>query len=94
MIPKPQHNDSITREKLRAPSVVHLTQSIVMSAAVEFNRELCCRTIEIKDVTIEWMLTTKFVPCKISVPQMAPKNSLSIGHLFSQQASAIHEESV
>jgi hypothetical protein len=38
------------------------------------------------------MLTPKFVADKISVPQVAPKNSLGFGCFLSQQASAIHED--
>jgi hypothetical protein len=39
-----------------------------MSATVQFDRELRGRTIEIEDVTVEWMLAPKFVAGKISVP--------------------------
>ena len=53
-----------------------------MPTTVQFDRELCGRTIEIQDVTAEWMLTEKFVACKISVPQMPPKNALSLGCIF------------
>jgi hypothetical protein len=94
MIPKPQHSNSMTSNKLRAASVAHLTRTVVMSATIEFDRELCRRAIEIEYVTVEWMLTTKLVACEISISQMAPKNALSIGCLLSQQASAIHEASL
>jgi hypothetical protein len=53
-----------------------------MPTTVQFDRELCGRTIEIQDVTAEWMLTAKFVACKISVPQMPPKDALSVGCLL------------
>jgi hypothetical protein len=49
-------------------------------------------TIEIKDVTIEWMLATKFVACKISISQMSPKDAFSAGCLLPEQASAVHRE--
>jgi hypothetical protein len=58
-----------------------------MPTTVQFDRELCGRTIEIQDVTAEWMLTAKLVPCKILVPQMPPKNALSVGCLLSQQTT-------
>jgi hypothetical protein len=62
-----------------------------MPATVQFDRKLCCRTIEIQDVAVQRMLTAKFVARKISVPEMPPKNALGIGCLRSQQTSAIHD---
>jgi hypothetical protein len=91
MIPKAQHGDSMISEDLRAPFITNLTKPIIVPATIEFDRELCCRTIEIECVAAEWMLTAKFVSRKISIPEMAPKSTLSIGCLLSQQASAIHE---
>jgi hypothetical protein len=64
-----------------------------MSAAVQFDSQLCARTIEIQDVVVERMLAAKFVARKISVPQMSPKNTLRLSGLFSQRSSAIHKES-
>jgi hypothetical protein len=91
MIPKPQHNDPLANQKFRPRSIANLSDTIVMPATVQFDRELCDRTIEIQNVAVQWMLTAKFVACKISVPQMPPKNALSVGCLLSQQTSAIHE---
>jgi hypothetical protein len=53
-----------------------------MAATVQFDRELRDRTIEIHDVAVQRMLTSKFVACKISVLQMPPKNALSVGFLL------------
>jgi len=58
---------------------------------VQFDRDLCGRTVEIQNVAIQRMLTAKFVACKVSVPQMTPKYTLRIGCFLSQQTSAIHE---
>jgi hypothetical protein len=49
-----------------------------MPATIQFDRELCGRTIEIQDVGVQRMLASKFVACKISVPQMTPKNALRV----------------
>jgi len=68
-----------------------LSNTMVMATTVQFDREVCSRTIEIQDVAAQRMLTSKFVACKISVPQMTPKNALRVGCLLSQQTSAIHE---
>ncbi len=63
-----------------------------MPATVQFDRELRGGTVEIEYVTVKWVLAAKFVACKISVPQMSPKNTLSFGYLLPEQASAVHEE--
>jgi hypothetical protein len=39
-----------------------------MSAAVQFDSQLCVRTIEIQDVIVERVLAAKFAARKISVP--------------------------
>jgi hypothetical protein len=81
MIPEPHHNDSLTSEKFRPRSIANLAHMIVMPAAVQFDRELRGRTVEIQYVTVQWMLTAKFVACKVSVPQVPPKNALNVGCL-------------
>jgi len=91
MIPKSEHNDPFSNQRFRSRSIANLSGAVVMPTTVQFDRELCGRTIEIQDVTAEWMLTAKFVACKISVPQMPPKNALSLDCLLSQQTSPIHE---
>ena len=92
MIPKSQDNDSFAVQEFRPRSIANLADIVVVPATVWFDRELCGRTVEIQDVTIQGMLTAKFVACKVALPQMAPKYALRIGCLFSQQTSAIHEE--
>jgi hypothetical protein len=62
-----------------------------MAATVQFDRDLCDRTIKIQDVAVQRMLTAKFVTCKISVSQVPPKNALSVSCLLSQQTSPIHQ---
>src|SRR6266700_7889923 len=94
MIPKPQHNDPLASQKFRARSVANLSDTIVMPATVQFDRELCGRTIEIQDVAIQWMLTAKFVACKISVPQMPPKNALSVGCFFRNKRAQFTKNSL
>jgi hypothetical protein len=39
-----------------------------MSSAVQFDSQLCARTVEIQDVILEWMLAAKFVACELAVP--------------------------
>jgi hypothetical protein len=93
MIPKSEHNDPVASQKFRSRSIANLSGAIVMPTTVQFDRELCGRTIEIQDVTADWMLTSKFVACKISVPQMPPTSVLSVGGLLAQRSGTIHEES-
>ena len=66
---------------------------VTMSSAVQFDSELCARTIEIQDVIVERMLAAKFVARETLVPQMLPKNTLRLSRLLSQQSSAIHKDS-
>ena len=61
MIPKPQHNDPLASQKFRARSIANLANTIVMPATIQFDRELCGRTIEIQDIAVQWMLTAEFV---------------------------------
>jgi hypothetical protein len=67
MIPKSQHNDSMTSQEFRAHSIADLARAIVMSSAVQFDSHLRVRTIEIEDVIVEWVLATEFVAREISV---------------------------
>jgi hypothetical protein len=83
MIPESQHNDSMPSQEFRPRSIADLTCTVVMSAAVQFDSQLCARTIEIQDVIIKGMLAAKFVACKISVPQVSPKNTFTRGRLLS-----------
>jgi hypothetical protein len=82
MIPKSEHNNPFASQKLRSRSIANLSGAIVMPTTVQFDRELCGRTIEIQNVAVQWMLTAKFVACKISVPQMPPKGALRVGGLL------------
>jgi hypothetical protein len=65
MIPESQHNDSTPSQ---ARSIANSACLIVMSAAVQFDSQLCVRTIEIQDVIVERVLAAKFAARKISVP--------------------------
>jgi hypothetical protein len=42
----------------------------------------------------KWMLAAKLVSAKISIPEMPPESALSVGCLFSQHLSAVHETSL
>jgi hypothetical protein len=43
-----------------------------VSATVELNRELRFGTVKIKDVTIDWMLPSKFPALKLPIAQVTP----------------------
>jgi hypothetical protein len=64
-----------------------------MSAAVQFDSQLCVGTIEIQNVIVERMLAAKFVVRELPVPQVPPKNPFRPSRLLSQQLSAIHNDS-
>jgi hypothetical protein len=82
------------REGCRPSSMATLAHQIVVSTAIQFDRELCSWAIETECVWIEGVLAAKFIACKISVPQMSPKNPLRSGSLFAQRSSAVHKELV
>jgi hypothetical protein len=67
MVPKSQHDDSVLSKECRPGSIVSSAHRIIVSATIQFDRELCRPTVEIQDVTIEWVLPPKFVTCKVSV---------------------------
>ncbi len=68
MIPESQHNDPMAREEFRPRLIASLACTVVMPAAIQLDSQLCARTIEIQDVTVERMLPAKFVAREISVP--------------------------
>jgi hypothetical protein len=67
MVPKPQHNDSVLSKEFRTRSITSSGEAKIVSGAVQFNRELCDRTVEIKCVWLERVLAPKFKTRKISV---------------------------
>jgi hypothetical protein len=68
MIPESDDGDSPASQQLRSRPIPNLARTIVMPAAVQFDRELRGRTVKIEDITINWMLAAKLVACKIPVP--------------------------
>jgi hypothetical protein len=49
--------------------------NVVVTATVEFDRELCFGTVEIENVDIERMLASEFPVLKLSIPEMALQNT-------------------
>jgi hypothetical protein len=68
MIPESQNSDSMASQEFRPRSIATLIRTVVMPAAIQLDSQLCARTIEIQDVTVERMLPAKFVAREISVP--------------------------
>jgi hypothetical protein len=56
MIPESQHYDSVASWDFRARPIANLACTIVMSATVQFDSQLCAWTVEIQDVTVERVL--------------------------------------
>jgi hypothetical protein len=84
MIPTAQHDDPLASQKFRTHSIANLSDAIIMPVTIQLDSELGGGAIEIKDIAVQGMLTAKFVACKISVPQVSPKNALSVSCLFSR----------
>ena len=68
MIPKSDDCNSFGREELLSPLISHLAITVVMSAAIQFDRELRSRTVEIECLGINRVLPTEFVAREIAVP--------------------------
>ncbi|OLD86376.1 MAG: hypothetical protein AUG81_11130 [Verrucomicrobia bacterium 13_1_20CM_4_54_11] len=94
VIPKSEDFNSVPREKLASDLITPSTAPIVVSAAVEFDGQLCAGTIEIEYVWIQRVLSPEFVSCKISVPQISPKNALPSGRVVAQITSAAHKKPI
>jgi len=65
-----------------------------MTATIEFDRQLCSRTIEVEYVGIDRVLPPKLVTRKIPVSETAPENPLTICRLLSERCSATHNEKI
>ena len=94
MIPKSDDCNSFVREELLSPLISHLPTTVVMSAAIQFDRKLRGRTVEIECVRINRVLPTEFIAREVAVSQMSPKNSLTLGCSFAKGAGAVHDESI
>jgi hypothetical protein len=73
MIPESQNNDSMASLEFRPSSIASLACTVVMSAAIQLDGQLCAGTIEIQDVIVERILAAKFVTREISVPHVSPR---------------------
>jgi len=81
-------------EEFGARLIPDLAALIIVSATIQFHRELRSRTIKIENVRIERMLTSKFIAGKSAVPEISPKNMFGVGCFLAKQASTIHNRSL
>jgi hypothetical protein len=65
-----------------------------MPTTIEFDRQLCSRTIEIEDVGIDRVLPPGFITGEIPVSQTAPENSFTICRFLAERSSAAHDEEI
>jgi len=84
MVPKSDDCNSFVREELLSPLISHLPTTVVMSTAIQFDRELRSRTVEIECVRINRVLRTELIAREVAVPQMSPKNSLTLSCCFAK----------
>jgi hypothetical protein len=84
MIPKPDDCNPFVREELLSPLISRLPTMAVMSAAIQLDRELRGRTVEIECVRINRMLSTEFIACEVAIPQMSPENPLTVSCSFAK----------
>jgi len=62
-----------------------------MPATIKLDGETRFGAVEINDITIDWMLPSKFVICEIPVTQMTPQNLFTFGCCFAQITSMAHK---
>jgi hypothetical protein len=67
MIPESQHLDSVVSEKFFSRTVAYQSVLVATTVAIQLDRQLCSRSVEVEYVRLERMLTTKFVSCKIPI---------------------------
>jgi hypothetical protein len=68
MIPESQHLNSVADEKFFTSVIPYQCALIVMTAAIQLNRQLCSRAIEVEYVSVQRVLATKLVTCEIAIP--------------------------
>ena len=84
MIPEANDGNSSFGEEFFAFLITHLSTNIVMSPAIEFDRELHSRAIKVEYVRIEGMLSPKLIACEVPVAQVSPKDALIVRGLFAK----------
>jgi hypothetical protein len=92
VIPEPENPNLLAIKKFFACKIAYLASSIVMSAAVELNRQLYFRAVEIEDIRINWVLPPEFVTREIAVSQLAPQKTFPLGRMPAEILSAAHAD--
>ena len=83
IIPESQHLDSGTRQCFGSLGVIGFLRLIIMTAAIQFDRQLDIVAVKIKDEPPERMLAPKFDSAKPPTAQQMPEKLLGIGELRS-----------
>jgi hypothetical protein len=91
MIPESQHLDSVMSEKFFSRTIAYQSVLVVMTAAIQLDRQLRSRAVEVEYVRLERMLPTKFVTYKIPIPQAAPEHAFPLRWMLAQITSATHK---
>jgi hypothetical protein len=81
----------LARQKFSSVSIVYLVSHAFVSATVKFNGKARFRAIEVDGIMVNGMLAPEFVICELPISQTAPENSLAVGCVFAEIASAVHK---
>ena len=90
MIPETNDGNSLFGQKLFACTVVFVTEAVSVTGTIQFDGEFHGGTIEIQNVTFDWMLPSEFVTCKVSISKMAPENTFTVGGVLAQVTGESH----
>jgi hypothetical protein len=90
MIPEADDGNSLFGQKFVACSIVCFTKAVSVAGTIQFDGEFHGGTIEIQNVTFDWMLPSEFVTYKVSISKMAPKNTFTVGGVLAQVTGESH----
>ena len=89
MIPKAQHLDALRCEKLVSPFISGSLVWKTVSAAIEFNGQLCQRAVEIEEENAAGILPAEFEFGETPVAQQTPQTFFGVSGFFAEMAGKI-----
>ena len=83
-IPEAQHRHAVLLQPFITFAVARPGRSVL--AAIEFDSESQCGTIEVEDVAAGWMLAAKRRVAELTMPQPLPQPPFDVGSIAPQSA--------
>jgi hypothetical protein len=79
VIPKPQHRNALAYQVILTNQIMFHSFGKTVLRAIEFQIQLSCRTIEVKNVIPHRMLPAELEPRETPSPQRLPKSLFFFG---------------